>query len=189
MGDIPLRLQSKAGAGRIRRLLWTSIMSLSLECSLALIFTPIPKIRRIVQLLMHKSGRAIMNDEGCEATKSAPPAGSEAPTSDSQSSKIETERANPHEVEMRTIDEIVAATLKTTEASLREAFEAGRAHTASALKNRMAAFFEGLISEAEGKIAAVAAPPHPEPPHSEPAHQPPPTEPHHADPQPDAHHA
>ena len=61
---------------------------------------------------------------------------------------------------MRTIDEIVAATLKTTEASLREAFEAGRAHTASALKNRMAAFFEGLISEAEGKIAAVAAPPH-----------------------------
>ena len=82
---------------------------------------------------------------------------------------------------MRTIDEIVAATLKTTEASLREAFEAGRAHTASALKNRMAAFFEGLISEAEGKIAAVAAPPHsPEPPASEP---------HHADPQPDAHHA
>jgi hypothetical protein len=87
---------------------------------------------------------------------------------------------------MRTIDEIVAATLKTTEASLREAFEAGRAHTASALKNRMAAFFEGLISEAEGKIAAVAAPRHSEPPHSP---EPPPTEPHHADPQPDAHHA
>ena len=88
---------------------------------------------------------------------------------------------------MRTIDEIVAATLKTTEASLREAFEAGRAHTASALKNRMAAFFEGLISEAEGKIAAVAAPPHSEPPHS--PEPPPPSEPHHADPHPDVHHA
>ena len=88
---------------------------------------------------------------------------------------------------MRTIDEIVAATIKTTEASLREAFEAGRAHTASALKNRMAAFFEGLISEAEGKIAAVASPPHGEPPHS--PEPPPPSEPHHADPQPDAHHS
>jgi hypothetical protein len=87
---------------------------------------------------------------------------------------------------MRTIDEIVAATLKTTEASLREAFEAGRAHTASALKNRMAAFFEGLISEAEGKIAAVAAQPHGEPPHSP---EPPPSEPHHPDPHPDVHHA
>ena len=85
---------------------------------------------------------------------------------------------------MRTIDEIVAATLKTTEASLREAFEAGRAHTASALKNRMATFFEGLISEAEGKIAAVA-PPHGEPPHRP---EPPPSEPHHADPHADGHH-
>jgi len=51
----------------------------------------------------------------------------------------------------------------------------------------MAAFFEGLISEAEGKIAAVAAPPHSEPPHS--PEPPPPSEPHHADPQPDAHHS
>jgi hypothetical protein len=164
-------------------------MSLSLELSLLRIFTPIPKIRRIVQIWAHGSGRVSIDDDGCEATKSVPPAGSEAPTANSRSSSFETERANPDEVEMRTIDEIVAATLKTTEASLREAFEAGRAHTASALKNRMAAFFEGLISEAEGKIAAVAAPPHAEPPHSEPAHEPPPTEPHHADPQPDAHHA
>jgi hypothetical protein len=150
-------------------------MSLSPEFSLTRIFTPITKIRRIVQILTHGAAR--------------PPARSEAPTANSRSSKIETECANPHEVEMRTIDEIVAATLKTTEASLREALEAGRAHTASALKNRMAAFFEGLISEAEGKIAAVTAPPHAEPPHSEPAHEPPPTEPHHADPKPEAHHA
>jgi hypothetical protein len=67
----------------------------------------------------------------------------------------ETDRAsNPREDEMRTIDEIVAATLKSTESALREAFEAGRAHTATALKAKMAAFFEGLISEAEGNIAA-----------------------------------
>jgi hypothetical protein len=50
---------------------------------------------------------------------------------------------------MRNIDEIIAAVHKETEASLREAFEAGRAHTASELKARMAAFFEGLASEAE----------------------------------------
>ena len=98
--------------------------------------------------------------------------------------KIETGRGNPHEVEMRTIDEIVTATLKTTEASLREAFEAGRAHTASALKARMAAFFEGLISEAEGKVAAVSG--HGEPPHNpEPHSEPPPSEPHH---EPEGHH-
>jgi hypothetical protein len=85
---------------------------------------------------------------------------------------------------MRTIDEIVTATLKTTEASLREAFEAGRAHTASALKARMAAFFEGLISEAEGKVAAVSG--HGEPPHNpEPHSEPPPSEPH---PEPEGHH-
>jgi hypothetical protein len=107
---------------------------------------------------------------------------------------IETGRGNPDEVEMRTIDEIVAATLKTTEASLREAFEAGRAHTASALKARMAAFFEGLISEAEGKVAAVTGTTHSEPPHAEPPHhaephsEPPPSEPHHAEHTPAPHH-
>jgi hypothetical protein len=88
---------------------------------------------------------------------------------------------------MRTIDEIVAATLKTTEASLREAFEAGRAHTASALKARMAAFFEGLISEAEGKVAAVSGqgePPH----HPEPHSEPPPSPPHHDEHSPEGQH-
>jgi hypothetical protein len=84
---------------------------------------------------------------------------------------------------MRTIDEIVTATLKTTEAALREAFEAGRAHTASALKARMAAFFEGLISEAEGKVATGSG--HGESPHSP---EPPPGEPHHAEHHPDGHH-
>jgi hypothetical protein len=59
---------------------------------------------------------------------------------------------------MRNIDDIIAAVHKATEASLREAFEAGRAHTASELKSRMAAFFEGLASEAEAH--AAAPPPH-----------------------------
>ena len=64
---------------------------------------------------------------------------------------------------MRNIDEIIAAVHKATEASLREAFEAGRAHTASELKARMAAFFEGLASEAESHAH--------EPPHEEQQHQ------------------
>ena len=74
---------------------------------------------------------------------------------------------------MRTIEEIVAAAL-TTEASLREAFEAGRAHIAYALKARMAAFFEGMISEAVGNVGADSPAP--------------PSEPHHADHKPDGHH-
>ena len=47
---------------------------------------------------------------------------------------------------MRTIDEIIADAQKATAASMREAFEAGRAHTAAELKTRMAAFFDGLVS-------------------------------------------
>jgi hypothetical protein len=61
------------------------------------------------------------------------------------------------EADMRNIDDIVAAAHKATEASLREAFEAGRARTASELKARMAAFFEGLASEAEAHAAPHAA--------------------------------
>jgi hypothetical protein len=68
---------------------------------------------------------------------------------------------------MRTIDEIVAATLKTTEASIREAFEAGRAHTAATLKTRMTAFFEGLMSDVEGETPTPPAPPPEEAPHSD----------------------
>ena len=145
-------------------------MPLDLKCFLAQTFTPIGKIRRIVGKVAHTSGRDGMGERGSEATK---------PTA---SVRLEPERPNSHdEGQMRTIDEIVTATLKTTEAALREAFEAGRAHTASALKARMAAFFEGLISEAEGKVAAG----HGEPPHSP---EPPPGEPHHAERHPDGHH-
>jgi hypothetical protein len=120
-------------------------MSADLKFDAAGMFTAIGKFRCILQRIAHRSGRVPRDAAPSEATKKTP------------SVKIETGRGNPYEVEMRTIDEIVAATLKTTEASLREAFEAGRAHTASALKARMAAFFEGLISEAEGKVAAVSA--------------------------------
>jgi hypothetical protein len=47
---------------------------------------------------------------------------------------------------MRTIEDIIADAQKATAASMREAFEAGRAHTAAELKTRMAAFFDGLVS-------------------------------------------
>jgi hypothetical protein len=58
-----------------------------------------------------------------------------------------TERAGRFiEVNMRNIDDILADAQKTLAASLQEAFEAGRAHTASELKTRMAAFFDGLVS-------------------------------------------
>jgi hypothetical protein len=143
-------------------------MSLDLKCLLARTFTPIGKIRRILGKVAHTSERDSIGESGGEATK--------------PSVSLEPERPNSHrEGQMRTIDEIVAATVKTTEAALREAFEAGRAHTASALKARMAAFFEGLISEAEGKVAVG----HGEPPHSP---EPPPAEPHRAEHHPDGHH-
>jgi hypothetical protein len=133
-------------------------MAADLEFDATGMFTAIGKFRCVVQKIAHRSGRVRMDTSPSEATPPPPPA------------KIETGRGNSDEVEMRTIDEIVTATLKTTEASLREAFEAGRAHTASALKARMAAFFEGLISEAEGKVAAATGhgePPHNPEPHSE----------------------
>jgi hypothetical protein len=159
-------------------------MSADLKFEATGMFTAISKFRCVVQRIAHRSGRIPLDAAPSEATK---------PT---LSVKSQTGRGNPHEVEMRTIDEIVAATLKTTEASLREAFEAGRAHTASALKARMAAFFEGLISEAEGKVAAATGtthsepPPHAEPPHHpEPHTEPPPSEPQHAEHTPEGHHA
>jgi hypothetical protein len=67
---------------------------------------------------------------------------------------------------MRNIDDILVAAHKAMAASLHEAFEAGRAHTASELKARMAAFFEGLAAEAE---TSAAAPPE-QPPSEEPHH-------------------
>ncbi|MGD1036299.1 MAG: hypothetical protein ABR878_03725 [Roseiarcus sp.] len=67
---------------------------------------------------------------------------------------------------MRNIDDILVSAHKAMAASLHEAFEAGRAHTASELKSRMAAFFDGLAAEAETRAAAPSAP-HPDAPPSE----------------------
>jgi hypothetical protein len=61
----------------------------------------------------------------------------------------ELQEPNP-EHPMRSIDDIIAEAQKATAASVREAFEAGRAHIASELKARMAAFFEGLVSGETG---------------------------------------
>jgi hypothetical protein len=59
------------------------------------------------------------------------------------------------ETSMRTVDEIVAETQKSVEHAIREAFNAGRDHTASELKRRMVALFEGLIG---GEPAHAPAP-------------------------------
>jgi hypothetical protein len=47
---------------------------------------------------------------------------------------------------MRGIDEILADAQKVLGQSLQEAFDAGKAHTASELKRRMTAIFDELIS-------------------------------------------
>jgi hypothetical protein len=80
------------------------------------------------------------------------------------------------EADMRNIDDIIVAAHKAMAASLHEAFEAGRAHTANELKSRMAAFFEGLAAEAETHVgeaethAAAPAAPQPDAPPSEEQH-------------------
>jgi hypothetical protein len=66
---------------------------------------------------------------------------------------------------MHNIDAILAAAHKAMAASLHEAFEAGRAHTATELKARMAAFFDGLVAEAGTHSA-----PHTDSPSSEASH-------------------
>ena len=69
---------------------------------------------------------------------------------------------------MRNIDDILVAAHKDMAASLHEAYEAGRAHTATELKSRMAAFFEGLVAEAETAVSNSA--PHPNAPPGEEQH-------------------
>jgi hypothetical protein len=59
---------------------------------------------------------------------------------------------------MHNIDAILTAAHKAMAASLHEAFEAGRAHTATELKARMAAFFDGLVAESETHTAHAEAP-------------------------------
>lgn len=72
---------------------------------------------------------------------------------------------------MRNIDDIISVAQKALAASLHEAFEAGRARSASELKSRMAAFFEGLAAEAETSAAAPAPAQPDAPPNEEPHRQ------------------
>jgi hypothetical protein len=65
-------------------------------------------------------------------------------------------REQSSEVGMRSLDEIIAGAQEVVARSLREAFDEGRAHTASELKNRMASLFEDLVSGHRG--AAAPAP-------------------------------
>ena len=72
---------------------------------------------------------------------------------------------------MRSIEEIVAAAQKAVATSLQEAFDAGKAHTASELKRRMAAVFEELISgDAEARAEPGHAPASHEPQHPDQGH-------------------
>jgi hypothetical protein len=59
---------------------------------------------------------------------------------------LNSEGQRPRESHMRGIDEILADAQKILAQSLQEAFDAGKAHTASELKRRMTAIFDDLIS-------------------------------------------
>ena len=74
---------------------------------------------------------------------------------------------------MRNIDDILVAAHKSMATLLHDAYEAGRARTATDLKSRMASFFEDLAAEAEAHVAAPPAPPapHPDAPPSEEQHR------------------
>jgi hypothetical protein len=64
------------------------------------------------------------------------------------------------EVGMRSLDEIIAGAQEAVARSLRDAFDEGRAHTASELKNRMASLFEDLVSGPVGAHRGAPTPAH-----------------------------
>jgi hypothetical protein len=72
--------------------------------------------------------------------------------------ELSQERVQSAEVVVRSLDEIIVGAQEAVAHSLREAFDEGRAHTASELKNRMAALFEDLISGHVGGHRGAAAP-------------------------------
>jgi hypothetical protein len=84
----------------------------------------------------------IFPTDATETNYSAP----KAPESSSPLSSSELK-----EVGLRSIDEITADAQKALAQSYREAFDAGRNHSASELKRRMAAMFEGLIESDVGQ--------------------------------------
>jgi len=73
---------------------------------------------------------------------------------------------------MRTIEEIIADSQKTSETTLREAFDAGRASAHTELKTRLSAFFADIMGpiEPHQPTPTVASEAHSEPVHVEPTH-------------------
>jgi hypothetical protein len=65
----------------------------------------------------------------------------------------------PKEVEMRSVDEIVATAQKALDASVREAFAAGQRQVASDLRHKMEALFEGLIESGLSHVVGEATAP------------------------------
>jgi len=61
---------------------------------------------------------------------------------------------------MHTIEEIIAEAQRAVAASLREAFDAGRHHQTTEMREKFVAFFEGVIAPFSG--APTAAPPAPD---------------------------
>jgi hypothetical protein len=59
---------------------------------------------------------------------------------------------------MHTIEEIIADAQSAVAASLREAFDSGRHHQATEMREKFVAFFEGVIAPFSGAPAAAPAP-------------------------------
>jgi len=59
---------------------------------------------------------------------------------------------------MHTIEEIIADAQSAVTASLREAYDAGRNHQTSEMREKFVAFFEGVIAPLSGWPAAAPAP-------------------------------
>ena len=59
---------------------------------------------------------------------------------------------------MHTIEEIIADAQSAIAASLREAFDAGRHHQTTEMREKFVAFFEGVIAPFSGAPAAAPAP-------------------------------
>jgi hypothetical protein len=122
------------------------------------------RIREIAHLLWETSGRPSgeaerhweqarrIHEAQRAAEISRSPTSSVSPSSQSSVSLSPQPQMEAH---MRNFDELVADAQKALALSLKEAFDAGRAHTASELKNRMAALFEDLIS---GPVATHSQP-------------------------------
>lgn len=114
------------------------------------------RIREIAHLLWETSGRPSgMAERHWRQAREIFEAEKAAFVKQAPSFPVSSPPRQKMEAHMRNFDELVADAQKALAHSLREAFDAGRAHTASELKHRMAALFEDLIS---GPVAPHGAP-------------------------------